>query len=126
VERKAGPEERNTVWQLELLGQGYELYFENAPGLPLMLRHGARTQELRNWKEAAAGLAEPNSERHDFGFASNVNVLWAGDLNGDRQLDLLLKQGDAEIGVSVELYSSNGDGADPRVRMVDAFVSGAC
>ena len=91
-----------------------------------MLSYGARTQELRNWKDAAARLAEPNSERHDWGFASNVNVLWAGDMNADGQLDLLLKQGDAEIGVSVELYLSNGDRAEPRLRIADAFAYGAC
>jgi hypothetical protein len=117
--------EQDTTWDFELLGRTAHLYFRDAEGLPLMLRAGNREQEIRNWKDVAA-LAESDSSRHDWGFAGSVNVLWAGDLNHDGQLDLLLKQGDAELGTSIELYLSNGSATEPRVSLVDRFAIAGC
>jgi hypothetical protein len=87
---------------------------------------GTQTQELRNWKDLTPQMAEPGSARHDWGIASGVKILWAGDLNGDAALDLLLKQGDAEIGVSMELYLSSGGASAPRLTLADRFDYGAC
>ena len=119
------PRAQDNVWELDLLGKVARLHFQDAIGLPLMLTIGAQTQELRNWKAAVDLEAESDPDRHDFGFASGVEVLWAGDLNGDEQLDLLLKQGDAEIGTSVELYLSDG-GSPMHLRVVDSFDLGSC
>jgi hypothetical protein len=120
------PRRQDTIWTMTLHGRTWRLSFQDAVGLPLVIAVEADTQEVRNWKDALASVAEPGSKRHDWGFAASVEVLWAGDLNRDEQLDLLLKQGDAEIGSSIELFMSNGTRAMPRLILVDRFASGAC
>jgi hypothetical protein len=95
-------------------------------GLPLKLEQGDRAQELRNRNDALAQVAVPGSVRHDWGFASNVEIVWSGDLNGDAELDLLLKQGDAETGSSVELFLSTGGSTPSKLVLVDKFDYGGC
>lgn len=125
VTRKPGTTEpQDLVWDLAMLGRSWRLHFLDAVGLPLLLSADSGTHELRNWKQEAEHFAEPGSKRHDWGFAGSVEILWAGDLNGDRELDILLKQGDAEIGSSVELYLS--DSSTGRPVLADRFSYGAC
>jgi hypothetical protein len=125
VAYKAGPTRpQDSVWEINLLGRVSRMHFRDAHGLPLLITSGATTNELRNWKAEAEHVAEPGSERHDWGFADSVEILWAGDLNGDHGLDILLKQGDAEIGISVEPYLSDGGPNGPH--LADSFVYGAC
>ena len=120
------PKEKDTTWEVFFLGRPWRLYFKDATGLPLMVSNGAHAQELRNWKDAAAEYAGQDSGRHDWGFASQVKLLWAGDLNRDGGLDLLLKQGDAETGVSVELFLSTSGSTEPNLVLADRFSFGAC
>jgi hypothetical protein len=128
VARKAVPSSRaqDTTWELRLLGLTWRLYFQDSVGLPLMVSIDGYTQEVRNWKDVASRVAEPGSNRHDWGFAGGIKVLWGGDLNGDGLLDLLLKQGDAEIGSSIELFLSSGSSSAPLITVADIFALGAC
>jgi hypothetical protein len=47
-------------------------------------------------------------------------------MNRDGELDLLLKQGDAETGVSVELFLSTSGAGQPHLVLADRFSYGAC
>jgi hypothetical protein len=128
VTQKRAPSSRaeETTWELSLLGRAWRLHFEDAVGLPLMITRENRALELRNWRDAASRMAEPDAARNDWGFASSVEVLWGGDLNGDAELDLLLKQGDAEIGTTVELFLSTGKAATSAPVLVDTFDYSGC
>lgn len=126
VARKAAARELDTTWELELLRRKWSLHFQDSVGLPLLVSVDGYTQELRSWKDVVEHVAEPGSDRHDWGFARGVEVLWAGDLNGDGLLDLALKQGDADIGSSIELFWSTGSSSAPRLILADSFVFGGC
>jgi hypothetical protein len=114
---------QDSTWEVNLSGRTTTFYFRDVEGVPLMFKNGAGESEIRNWKEEAKHFAEPGSDRYDWGYAGSVKLLWAGDLNGDRNLDILLRQGDAELGVSVELYLSDTAGIP---RLADRFASGGC
>jgi hypothetical protein len=120
------PKGKDTTWEIVFAERKWRLYFKDTSGLPLMVSNGVHTQELRNWKEAATQYAAQDPGRHDWGFASGVKLLWAGDMNRDGELDLLLKQGDAETGVSVELFLSTSGAGQPHLVLADRFSYGAC